>query len=142
MVRPRLWGLWCCLVAWPACTGCLTLYCKHEVLRGEERRVPVHFETAKAAQVFEAHVRHQEACLSSGAFCVPFVTLYAYNKQLSANALFNDAVEACDRDHNGILTEEEVFAYCGKAAPCEEVPELPAPTGPALPAEPVPHGKP
>jgi hypothetical protein len=108
------------------------LYCKHEVVRGEERRVPVHFETAKAAEVFEEHLRNQESCVGASAFCVPFVTLYASHKELSTNARFNDAVQACDVDHNGILTEQEVFAYCGKSVVCEEVHDLPVPVGPSV----------
>jgi hypothetical protein len=103
----------------------------------------VQFETARAAEVFEAYVRRQDTCVAGSAFCVPFITLYASDKQLSANAQINDAVAACDLDHNGFLTEAEVFAYCGKSTASEGGPNLPSAAGAvAVPAAPPPPAKP
>lgn len=143
MVRQRLWGLWCCLAALPAGAGCLTVYSKNEVVRGSEPRIPVQFETIKAAQLFEDHVCHQERCVDQTALCIPFVTVYACKKELSKNARFNDAVQTCDRDRNGLLTEQEVLHYCGMCVVGDEPPVWPLPTAPAvISPEPLPPGNP
>jgi hypothetical protein len=93
-------------------TGCLTLFSKVDVVRSEELRKPIAFESPEAAEKFTSACKKCDPEISSTQFAVPFVTLYNRHKKLSESAQFNDAVSRCDTDQNGIITlcEAEIFA--------------------------------
>jgi hypothetical protein len=95
--------------------GCLTLFSKTEVVRGDEARRPVQFECQQAAETFQTALKRQNGTLGGCHVGVPFVTVYSRNQQLSESALWNDAVAKCDTDQNGIITlsEANIFANLG-----------------------------
>jgi hypothetical protein len=91
--------------------GCLTLFSKTEVVRGEESRRPIRFESQQAAEQFNDAVRWKSKGLGGTHLGVPFVTLYSRDRQLSDSAHFNDCVARCDTDQDGVITlvEAKVF---------------------------------
>ncbi len=92
--------------------GCLTLYSKTEVVRGEETRRPITFENQQAAETFNNALRNKSARLDGTDVSIPFVTLYSKERQLSDSALFNECVIRCDTNQDGIITlvEAQIFA--------------------------------
>lgn len=95
--------------------GCLTLYSKTEVIRGDEARRPVRFESPQAADAFQEAVKKQNASVGGTHVGVPFITLIAKDKQLSESAVWNDAVAKCDTDQDGLITyiEAAIFSKSG-----------------------------
>jgi hypothetical protein len=96
--------------------GCVTLFSKVDVVRSEEARKPVSFETPAAAETFNKARKDHDGSVGGAYVGVPFVTLYSRQKTLSEAAQFNDAVGRCDTDQNGTITEAEanIFANLGK----------------------------
>lgn len=98
--------------------GCLTLFSKTDVVRPEEARRPVKFETVEAAETFNKVVKEQKGHLGGAYFGVPFVTLYNRDRVLSESAKFNDAVARCDTDQDGTITAHEADIFA-KVCKCE-----------------------
>jgi hypothetical protein len=92
--------------------GCLTLFSKTEVLRGDEQPRPVRFENAQAAEEFEKARKERSDYVGGTYFGVPFVTIYEKDRRLSENAHFNYCVAQCDTDQDGVITlaEAQIFA--------------------------------
>jgi len=92
--------------------GCLTLFSKTEVIRGEEPRRPVRFENQQAAEVFNKALKDKSASLGGTHMGIPFITFYSKDRQLSDSAHFNDCVLRCDTDQDGMITlaEARMFA--------------------------------
>ena len=92
--------------------GCLTLYSKTEVVRGEESRRPISFENADAAEMFTNAMRSKSQTLYGTDISIPFITLYSKERQLSDSAHFNECVMRCDSNQDGIITlaEAKIFA--------------------------------
>jgi hypothetical protein len=91
--------------------GCLTIYSKTEVIRGDEARRPIRFESALAAHHFNTHMEDQSAQLAHSHLSLPFVTFYSRQQVLSDNAFFNDQVGKCDTDQDGVISLEEAKVY-------------------------------
>ena len=91
--------------------GCLTLFSKTEVLRGEEPRRPIRFENQEAAETFNKAMKDKSAQLGSTYLGVPFITLYSKERQLSDSAHFNDCVLRCDTDQDGTITLAEAKIF-------------------------------
>jgi hypothetical protein len=92
--------------------GCITLFSKTEVVRGEEPRRPIKFEDAQAADDFHWAVKFKTKANLGGAHVgVPFVTLYSRDRQLSESAHFNDCVTRCDTDQDGTITRAEAQMF-------------------------------
>ena len=91
--------------------GCLTLFSKTDVVRAEEGRRPVKFESAVAAETFHKALKDYDGNLGGTCFGVPFVTLYHRQKTLSESARFNDAVARCDTDQDGTITQHEADIF-------------------------------
>jgi hypothetical protein len=91
--------------------GCLTLFSKTEVVRGEEPRRPIRFENQQAAEEFNRAVKWKSKSLGGTHMGVPFITLYSKDRQLSESAHFNDCVLRCDTDQDGVITlvEAKIF---------------------------------
>jgi hypothetical protein len=100
--------------------GCLTLFSKTDVVRAEETRRPVRFESAAAAETFHQALKDDadDGSLGGACFGVPFVTLYARHKKLAENARFNDAVSRCDTDQDGLITQHEADIFA-KVCACD-----------------------
>src|SRR5262245_8826504 len=80
--------------------GCLTVFSKTEVLRGDEQPRPIRFENSQAAEAFNAARRERSDYVGGTHFGVPFITFYSKNRKLSENAHFNDSVARCDTDQD------------------------------------------
>jgi hypothetical protein len=93
--------------------GCLTLYSKTEVVRSEEARLPVAFESTEAAETFYRAMKDKSGNLGGTEVAIPFVTLYSRQRELSDSALFNDCVHRCDTNQDGMITlaEAKIFAH-------------------------------
>jgi hypothetical protein len=91
--------------------GCLTLFSKTEVVRGEEPRRPIRFENQQAAEAFSKAAKDRSASLGGTHLGVPFVTLYSKDRQLSDSAHFNDCVTRCDTDQDGVITLVEARIF-------------------------------
>jgi hypothetical protein len=91
--------------------GCITLFSKTEVVRGEEPRRPIRFENQQAAEEFNRAVKWKSKHLDGAHVGVPFVTLYSRDRQLSAGAHFNDCVARCDTDQDGTITLAEAKIF-------------------------------
>lgn len=93
-------------------SGCLTIFSKTEVIRGEEPRRPIRFESLEAAEVFNKATKDKSANLGGTHLGIPFITLYSKDRQLSDSAHFNDCVLRCDTDQDGTITlvEAKMFA--------------------------------
>lgn len=91
--------------------GCLTLFSKTEVVRGEEPRRPIRFESQQAAEEFNRAVKWKSKSMGGTHMGVPFITLYSKDRQLSESAHFNDCVLRCDTDQDGVisLVEAKIF---------------------------------
>lgn len=112
MFRARLAATACAVVSLAFVPGCLTLFSKTEVVRGEESRRPVRFENATAAEEFNDAVKWKSKASMGGAHVgVPFVTLYSRQRQLSDAAHFNDCVLRCDTDQDGTVTLAEARMF-------------------------------
>ncbi len=96
-----------------ALPGCITLFSQTDVIRGDETRRAVRYESPKAASAFHRGMAKQEARVGGTYFGVPFVTVYNRDKVLSENARFNEAVARCDTDQDGHITEAESVIYEG-----------------------------
>ena len=112
MFRARLAAAALAVASLALLPGCLTLFSKTEVVRGEEPRRPIRFENPQAADAFNTAMKEKTADLGGTHVGVPFVTLYSKNRHLSDSAHFNDCVARCDTDQDGTITyiEAAVFA--------------------------------
>lgn len=111
MTRPSLVRLCSGLLALAACPGCLTLFSKVEVIRGDEQRIPVRFETTKAARLFYDKCAGCDKKVGGTCFGVPFITFFSNQTTVSDNAVFNDQLRICDTDQDGFVTEHEALIY-------------------------------
>lgn len=96
--------------------GCLTLFSKTEVVRGEEQRKPIRFENQQAAEEFNRALKGKSKELGGTYMGVPFVTFYSKDRQLSESAHFNDCIMRCDSDQDGTITlvEAKIFEHVDK----------------------------
>lgn len=119
---PRTWAAFD--VAWEAYRKCgldgigitldrvpLTLYSKTEVLRGDESRRAVTFETPQAGECFQAAYKKQPADVGGTHVGIPFLTLYSRYQRLSEAAQWNEAVARCDADQNGVISTAETEVW-------------------------------
>lgn len=112
MPRARLAATALAVVSLGLVPGCLTLFSKTEVVRGEESRRPVKFECAQAADDFHWAMKFKTKASMGGAHVgVPFITLYSRDRQLSDAAHFNDCVSRCDTDQDGTITQAEARMF-------------------------------
>jgi hypothetical protein len=91
--------------------GCITLFSKTEVVRGDEPRVPIRFDCVQAAEAFNKAVKEKSASLGATHMGVPFVTFYSKDRRLSDSAHFNDCVARCDADQDGTITLVEATIF-------------------------------
>lgn len=111
MARARLVATALAVASLAALPGCLTVFSKTEVVRGEEARRPIRFESPQAAETFNKAMKDQSAHLGGTRLGVPFVTLYSKNRTLSESAHFNDCITRCDTDQDGTITASEATIF-------------------------------
>jgi hypothetical protein len=112
MLRARLAAAVFAVATLAFVPGCLTLFSKTEVIRGEEPRRPIRFENQEAAETFYRAMKEKSASIGGTHLGIPFITLYSKDRQLSDSAHFNDCVLRCDTDQDGTITlvEAKMFA--------------------------------
>lgn len=99
------------LLLLPFVSGCITLFSKTEVVRSQEDRRPVTFDTPEANQIFHEAVAERSGYVGGAYVGGPFVTLYHRAKLLSENAKFNDGVTRADTNRDGVITEFEARTF-------------------------------
>ena len=97
-------------------SGCLFIHHKTEVMRKDEPKVIVAFESDKASCMFHAKYHRilenrEEMGLKADAVIIPFITSISKISVLSSNALYNDAVKVCDSDGDHVITEAEAEMF-------------------------------
>jgi hypothetical protein len=114
MLRARLAAAAFAVASLALLPGCLTLFSKTEVVRGEESRRPIRFENPQAADAFNTALKDKTANLGGTHIGVPFITLYSKDRHLSDSAHFNDCVARCDTDQDGTITYIEAAVFAKK----------------------------
>lgn len=94
--------------------GCLMVRTHDEVLRRDESKRPVQFQSGFAQRTFtqkalSADERNRSA--ESSSLGVPFLFLYRKRTLRSEAAFFNDQLALCDADGDGFITDDEVMAF-------------------------------
>jgi len=112
MNRSRLLAAGLAVASLSLMPGCLTLYSKTEVVRGEEPRRPISFENSEAAEVFQKAMKEKSPSMGGIDISIPFITLYSKERQLSDAAFFNECVIRCDTNQDGLITlaEAQIFS--------------------------------
>ena len=92
----------------PGCQGVLKT---DEVVRADEPRRPVGFESPEVARRFEAASGANRPQQVGGTLVGP-APFYLYGRRqfLGENAKLNDAAARCDTDRDGVITAREVEA--------------------------------
>lgn len=111
MVRARVLAAVLAAVSISLLPGCLTLFSKVEVVRGDEQPRPIRFENPQAAEEFNTARKERSGSIGGTHLGVPFITLYSKDRRLSENAHFNDCVARCDTDQDGIITYDEAAIF-------------------------------
>lgn len=96
--------------------GCLITHSKRSVVRQEEARQRVEFESPFAQQAFlqralDEEARHRNK--SEHSFAVPFLIGLSYTSELSENAYYNDQLVTCDANSDGLISNAEAAAFAG-----------------------------
>lgn len=113
----RLCFLMVCASVLATSSGCLVMHERKRVIREDESRNSVQFESADAAAKFHqvaSNDRSRKHDGSSASLAIPFLVGISSSTVLSQNAFFNDQVVACDTDNNGLITEAEVAHLVGQ----------------------------
>ena len=99
-------------------SGCLVTTHEDKVIREDEPRQAVQFETDEGMMQFHSAVNRRS---DSGArergrssFNIPFIVSANTRKVLARSAFFNDQVRIADINGDGKLTDAEVWAYDGR----------------------------
>lgn len=115
-MTPRRWiAALACLQA-AACSGCLLVQNREEILRKSEERRPVRFQSGFAQRTFQQKAVSKETrdgATETHAVSVPLLFLYRKKTAPSDAALFNDQLAACDLDADGFVSDDEAMAYAG-----------------------------
>jgi hypothetical protein len=93
--------------------GC-TFYSQTRIIRGEEARIAVTFETEEAARLFQETAKLREYSnkpVRRSRTGLPLVNFYVENEQLGSDAFYNDQVAICDTDKSLSITESEARIY-------------------------------
>jgi hypothetical protein len=96
------------------CPGCLFVRHTTRVVRKDEVRQPVRFESEQAQYLFEggiSDVKPLQGMRNPEIVAVPLLLLYARTDVLSDAAFYNDQLLACDTDGNRSITLDEALAY-------------------------------
>ena len=115
MSKLRYWLLFLPLLA--ASSGCLITQSTKRVIREDESRHQVQFESPEGAAAFTAQASNnasREASGTSASFGIPFLIGIFYSAAPSQNAYYNDQVSLCDANGDCFLTDAEVSAFTGQ----------------------------
>ena len=96
--------------------GCLISHSKHRVVRQDEIRQHVTYESQYAQQTFLQRATDDAARERNGSehsFAVPFLIGLSYTSELSENAYYNDQLMTCDANSDGVISNAEASAFAG-----------------------------
>ncbi len=96
-------------------SGCIT---HHSTVTRDVPRVKVEFENDTAARAFYEALSHSRCGTaqteSSSEFAIPVVFEYKRHVVTGPNAAFNEAVEHCDSNKDGKITEAEAKIFAAQ----------------------------
>ncbi len=105
----------CLIIALLVCgNGCLLNHSQKRVIRENEQRIPVQFESLKSADSFNKVANNEEirkSLGSSASFGVPFLIGLSRESVPSQNAFYNDQVTRCDINCDGFITDQEAISF-------------------------------
>ena len=95
------------------CPGCLVMGDKTEYLRKNEETKKIELESEEAGRLFHRQRRRAEHCTSTSYehLIIPFICACSKSIKLSSNARYNDEINRCDVNGDGIITLIEARAY-------------------------------
>lgn len=97
--------------------GCLIMADGERIVRDEEERLPVEFESEQGLIDFQTAVRRRGTpgarYEGEGSFMIPLIIAVDQTRILSQDAFYNDQVRAADVNRDGTLSDAEVTAYVG-----------------------------
>ena len=99
--------------------GCLVLRSRNHVIRENEARRVMRFQSVGAQRQFQAHSLDAKARRKTGSrrfFAIPFVVFNNESSVLSENAYYNDEAARCDTNGDGLLSDFEVAEYSSSKA--------------------------
>ncbi len=114
---PRRLATTLCLAAGCLATaGCLFNADGERIVRGNEERTSVAFESEQGLVDFQSTVRARNTYSArrqgENAVAIPFILSIDQTLVLSSDAFYNDEVCAADINGDGTLSDAEVRAYC------------------------------
>ena len=96
------------------CTGCLFVRHSTNVVRRDEKLKRIEYDSPEAESLFTSAVADKRADKSMGnprVTAVPFLLWYSRTDELSDNAVFNDAVAACDVNGDRVISVDEARRF-------------------------------
>ena len=98
------------------CSGCLVVYNGTKVLRKNEKRKVVEFESEQASQLFHEKLNKKlcsctDRTMESEQLIIPFIVATNTSMKLSENACYNDALQMCDSNGDDFISESEAKIY-------------------------------
>ena len=97
--------------------GCLVTTSGTRVIRKDEQRQSVAFESDQGLLDFNTALRQRDSAgarhRGRSSFNIPFIISANSRHVLGRSAYFNDQVRIADVDADGVLSDAEVFAYVG-----------------------------
>ncbi len=99
------------------CPGCLIMQNKKEYLRRDESVKRVEFESEEAGRLFHKQRKRNRCRTQAGneSLVIPFIIVYNKQTELSSNARYNNEIDKCDSNGNGMITLEEARIYSGES---------------------------
>lgn len=96
------------------CNGCLVNHTQKRVIRENEKRISVEFESLNAAESFNKIANSEDirqSLGSSASFGVPFLIGLSRESVPSQNAFYNDQVIRCDINNDGLISDQEAYSF-------------------------------
>ena len=99
------------------CPGCLVVHCKKEYLRRDESVKRVEFESEEAGRLFHKQRKRNRCRTQAGneSLVIPFIIVYNKQTELSSNARYNNEIDKCDSNSDGMITLSEARIYSGES---------------------------
>ncbi|MCK4628280.1 MAG: hypothetical protein KAT56_04715 [Sedimentisphaerales bacterium] len=99
------------------CPGCLIMQNKKEYLRRDEPVKKIEFESEEAGRLFHKQ-RKRNRCRTQAnqkTLVIPFIVVYNKQTELSSNARYNNEIDKCDSNGDGMITLSEARIYSGES---------------------------
>jgi len=97
-----------------AVLSCILSGCVTRTTIKDESRQGVHFSSPEAAQTFYDAYLSVSSPKGHGSVVLYVALPYQHRTVSTDNVRFNSAVQAADRNHDGIISEEEAVAFAAQ----------------------------